>query len=62
MRTAEDYISKNMILFDCDELIRLNIVNLINRARKEAIEECAKKFPSSIRNRESILSLIDELK
>lgn len=63
MRKAESYLPLTGALGELAGIVwRDEALKAINEARKEAIEECAKKFTSSEHNRESILSLIKELK
>ena len=57
MRTAEEIIYEH---FFPDQVEDLEVfTQMINEARKEAIEECADKAPNE---EESILSLINDLK
>lgn len=78
MRTAEDYLENVGVHTNQNGLktyLKGNVIELINKARKETIEECAERarikiqkstgqyqIPHPIVDKQSILSLINELK
>lgn len=73
MRTAEEILMKYGTLQRLCQRSKWNIQDAINEARKEAIEECAKRaktkldfghksIESAYVDKQSILSLINELK
>jgi uncharacterized protein YdbL (DUF1318 family) len=60
MKTAKEHLNDFGLSENCED----NIIEIINAARKEAIEECAKRahaYRGDV-DKQSILKLIDELK